>query len=67
MKTALASVAGQVIVAELDKKRDKTVWNVEILTAEEAMMAVYVDAVSGSVMMTEEELAGKKPAQGETS
>lgn len=34
MKTALANTAGQVIVAELEKKRDKTVWNVGILTAE---------------------------------
>jgi len=30
-------------------------------------MAVYVDAVSGSVMMTEEKVAGKRPAQDRTS
>jgi len=67
VETALGSIAGQVIEAELERKGDKTVWNVEILTAEEAIMAVYVDAVSGSVMMTEERVAGKKPVQDQTS
>lgn len=67
MKTALANTAGQVIEAELEKKRDKTVWNVKILTAEEAIMAVYADAVSGSVMMTEEKQVERKPVQDETS
>jgi len=42
------------------------VWNVEILTAEEAIMMVYLDAVSGSVMLTEEKVAGKRPVQGTT-
>jgi uncharacterized membrane protein YkoI len=51
----------------LEKRGDKTVWNVEILTAEKAIMAVYVDAVSGSVMLTEEKVAGKKPIQDKTS
>jgi len=67
MKTALASIVGQVIEAELEKKGDKTVWKVEILTAEEAIMAVYVDAVSGSMMMTEEKVAGKQPIQDKRS
>jgi len=67
VETALGSIAGQVIEAELEKRGGKTVWNVEILTAEEAIMAVYVDAVSGSVMMTEEKVAGKRPSQDKTS
>jgi uncharacterized membrane protein YkoI len=67
VETALESIAGQVIEAELEKRGDKTVWNVEILTAEKAIMAVYVDAVSGSVMLTEEKVAGKKPIQDKTS
>lgn len=66
-ETALGSIAGQAIEAQLEKRVDKTVWNVEILTAEEAIIAVYVDAVSGSVMMTEEKVAGKRPAQDKTS
>jgi hypothetical protein len=67
MKTALESVAGQVIKAGLEKHGDKIAWNVEILTTGEAIMTVYVDAVSGSVMMTKEKVAGKKPIQGKTA
>ena len=60
---ALGSIGGQVIQADLEKRGDKTVWNIEILTTEEAIMAVYVDAVSGAVMLTEEKVAGKRPVQ----
>lgn len=67
VETALGAVAGQVIVAELEKRGDKTVWNVEILSAEEAIMAVYIDAVSGSVLLTEVKIAGKKSVQDKTS
>ena len=67
VETALGTVAGQVIVAELEKRGDKTVWTVEILSAEEAIMAVYIDAVSGSVLMTEVKMAGKKLVQDKTS
>jgi hypothetical protein len=67
IKAALESVAGQVVEARLEKNGDKISWNVEILTTEEAIMTVYVDAVSGSVMMTEEKVAGKKPIQEKTS
>jgi hypothetical protein len=67
MKAALESVAGQVVEARLEKKGDKIAWNVGILTTEEAIMTVYVDAVSGSVMMSEEKVAGKKPIQDKTS
>ncbi|MDK2744125.1 MAG: PepSY domain-containing protein [Nitrospira sp.] len=66
-ETALASVAGQVIEAKLEKRADKTVWMVEILTAKESIMTVYVDAVSGSMMMTEEKVPQKNPVQGQTS
>ena len=66
-ESALASVPGQVIEAKLEKKADKTVWMVDILTAKEAIMTVYVDAVSGSMIMTEEKVAQKKPVQGQTS
>jgi hypothetical protein len=66
VETALGSMAGQVIEAELEKRGDKTVWNVEILTTEEAIMAVYVDAVSGSVLLTEEKVPGKRPVQEKT-
>ena len=66
METALGSIAGQVIVAELEKRGDKVVWNLEILTAKDAIMTVYVDAVSGVMMLTEEKVPGKKPAEVKT-
>lgn len=62
VETALGSTVGQAIQANLEKRGDKTVWNVEILTAEEAITAVYVDAVSGAVLLSEEKVAGRKPA-----
>ncbi len=62
IKTALENFPGKVIEAELGKRQDKTVWEVEILTAEEGLMVVRVDAGSGSVVNTEEKLAGKAPA-----
>jgi hypothetical protein len=67
MKAALESVAGQIIEAGLEMNGDKIAWNVEILTTTEAIMRLYVDAVSGSVMMTEEKVAGKKPIEDKTS
>lgn len=60
VSTALGSIAGQVIEAGLEKRGDKTVWNVEVLTTEEAIIAVYVDAVSGTVLMTEKKVVGKR-------
>lgn len=67
VETTLGSIAGRVIEAGLEKRGDKTVWNVKVLTAEEAIMAVYVDAVSGAVLMTEEKVAGKRSVPGELS
>lgn len=63
MKTALENFPGKVIEVELEKKQGKTAWEVEILTSEQGIMKVYVDADSGSVMTTEEKTAGKEPAQ----
>ena len=67
MKVALESVSGQVIEAGLEKNGDKIAWNVEILTTQEAIMMVYVDVVSGSVLLTEEKVAGKTAVQDTTS
>ena len=67
MKTALENFPGKVVEAELEKKQDKTVWEVEILTAEQGIMSVYVDADSGSVITTDEKMTGRKPAQDKKS
>lgn len=67
VEKALENIVGQVIVAELEKRGGKTIWNVEILTTEEAIVAISVDAVSGSVLMSEEKAVGKRPVQDKTS
>jgi uncharacterized membrane protein YkoI len=59
MKTALENFPGKVVEAELEKKQDKTVWEVEILTAERGIMSVYIDADTGSVITTEEKVAAQ--------
>jgi uncharacterized membrane protein YkoI len=60
IKTAADNFPGKVIEAELEKKDDRTVWEIEILTAEQGIMVVRVDADSGSVITTEEKKVGKK-------
>lgn len=67
MKAALENFPGKVIEAELERKQDKTVWEVEILTADQSIMTVYVDANSGSVITTEEKMTGKTSAQEKKS
>ncbi|OQW32736.1 MAG: hypothetical protein A4E19_05100 [Nitrospira sp. SG-bin1] len=55
IKTASDKVAGKVIEAELEKKHNKIVWEVEVLTAENKVMEVHIDAESGAVIDVEEE------------
>lgn len=62
-ETALGNIGGQVIEAELEKSGGTIVWNVEVLTAEKAIMTVYVDAVSGTVIRTEEKGVVKRQGQ----
>jgi hypothetical protein len=54
IKTASEKVAGKVVEAELEKKHDKIVWEVEVVTAENKIMDVHIDAASGEVIVTEE-------------
>ncbi len=58
IKTAEEKVPGKVIEAELEKKHDKAVWEIEIATADNKIMEVHVDSMSGHVIEVEEE--GKK-------
>jgi len=60
IKTASEKVQGKVIEAELEKKHDKTVWEVEVLTSENKVMEVHVDADSGAVIDVEEQKPEKK-------
>jgi uncharacterized membrane protein YkoI len=57
VKTASEKVQGKIIEAELDKKHNKLVWEVEIVTTENKVMEVHVDAESGVVIDVEEEHA----------
>ena len=60
IKTATEKVPGKVIEAELEKKHKKLVWEVEIVTAENKVMEVHIDADTGAVIDVEEEKAKPK-------
>jgi len=55
IKTASEKVAGKVVEAELEKKHDKLIWEVEVVTMENKVMEVHIDAESGEVIDVEEE------------
>jgi len=59
IKTATEKVPGKVVEAELEKKHDKLVWEVEVVTAENKLMEVHIDAESGDVIDVEEEKGEK--------
>ncbi|MBX3235440.1 MAG: PepSY domain-containing protein [Nitrospiraceae bacterium] len=53
IKTAIEKVPGTAVEAEIEKKHDKTVWEVEILGADGKMTEVHIDAATGDVIDTE--------------
>ena len=55
IKTASEKVPGKVVEAELEMKHDKLIWEVEVVTAENKVMEVHIDAESGAVIDVEEE------------
>lgn len=59
IKTALEKVPGKVVEAELEKKHDTLVWEVEVVTAENKVMEVHIDAESGAVIDVEDENSKK--------
>jgi uncharacterized membrane protein YkoI len=59
IKTALEKVPGKVVEAELEKKHDTLVWEVEVVTAEHKVMEVHIDADSGAVIDVEDEKSMK--------
>ena len=50
IKTALDAAPGTAVEAELEKKHDKTVWEVEVHGADGAMTEVHIDAATGAVI-----------------
>ncbi len=63
IKTATEKVQGKVIEAELERKHDKAVWEVEIVGADDKVTEVHIDADTGAVIDTEEKGAEKKKEQ----
>ena len=60
IKAATEKVAGKVIEAELERKHDKAVWEVEIVGADDKVTEVHVDADTGAVIDTEEKKSEEK-------
>jgi len=55
IKTASEKLAGKIIEAELEKKHNKLVWEVEVVTTENKVVEVHIDAKTGVVIDVEEE------------
>ncbi len=60
IKTATEKVPGTVVEAELEKKHDKTIWEVEVLGADGKVTEVHIDAATGAVIDTEAKKDEKK-------
>jgi len=60
IKTATEKVPGTVVEAELEKKHDKTIWEVEVLGADGKVTEVHIDAATGAVIDTEAKTDEKK-------
>jgi uncharacterized membrane protein YkoI len=56
IKTALENFPGKIVEAEMEKEHGKTVWNIEIVTFEQQIKVVQIDAESGSVIATAEKV-----------
>lgn len=55
IRTASEKVPGKVIEAELEEKHHTLVWEIEIVTSENKVMEVHIDAKTGAVIDVEEE------------
>ena len=60
IKTASDKVSGKVIEAELEKKHGMLVWEVEVVTTENKVLEVYIDAETGAVIDWEKKKAELK-------
>ncbi|MDH4088711.1 MAG: PepSY domain-containing protein [Nitrospira sp.] len=55
IQTASDKVSGKVIEAELEKHSGKLVWEVEVVTTDNKVMEVHIDAETGAVITVTEE------------
>lgn len=54
IKAASEKIAGKIIEAELPRKHDTVIGEVEVLTADHKVMEVHIDAQTGAVIDVEE-------------
>jgi len=59
IKTAVEKVPGKVVEAELEKKHDTLVWEVEVVTTENKVREVHINAESGAVIDVEDKMSEK--------
>ena len=59
IKAASEKVTGKVVEAELEQQHDKPVWEVKVVTAENTVMEVHINAGTGAVIDVEEETQEK--------
>lgn len=64
IKTASEKVSGKIIEAELEQKHNKLVWEVEVVTAENKVKEIHIDAETGVVIDVEEDNAVKEMKRG---
>ncbi len=60
LTTAREKVSGTVIEAALAQKHDRPTWQVEVVTSEQQIMEVHIDAQTGTVIDVEEEQVKSK-------
>jgi len=60
IKTATEKVHGTVVEVELEKKHDKTIWEVEIVGADGKVSEIHIDAATGAVIDVEDKKDEKK-------
>ncbi|MCP9453251.1 MAG: PepSY domain-containing protein [Nitrospira sp.] len=65
IQTALEKVSGKVIEAELEHKHKTLVWEVEVVTSDNKVLEIHIDAESGAVIDVEEEKPKSVPSPKE--
>ena len=64
IKTALEKVPGTAVEAELERKHDKTVWEVEVVGADGKTSEIHIDAATGTVIDVEAKHEEKEKGKG---
>lgn len=62
----MEKLAGTIIEVELEGKHNRLVWGVEVVTTENKVMEVHIEAETGSVIDGEEEKVMPKQKRSQT-